>query len=517
MIQKISAEEAAMKVKSGQTVIVSGNGEMLLPDDLLAALEKRFLETGEPRDLTLIYNVIPGAQRSGTGIDRFAHPGMVKRIYAGAYFTLRVDKLNELIKNNQVEAYLIPYGALYNMVRAGSAGHPGILTSVGLGTFVDPRNGKYRLTARTTEDIVRVMTIDGKEYLYWKALSADVALIRATTSDEEGNLSIEQEPNSIGLLHQAMLAKNNGGIVIAQVKQISKPFSVHPKLITVPGIFVDYAVVAPNQMDAMPYNPAWTGDIQVPVDELQPIPLDYRKVIARRAAMELRPGDLVNFGFGLPSDVPAIAGEEGISEKLIFNVEHGPIGGIPNNKEAFGAGVNMTAIMDGPDISDLFDGGRLDMTCLGMAEVDPNGSVNVSCVNGRFNLGGFMDIVHATKRIVFCGTFTAKGLKAEVKDGRLHILQEGKFVKFIPSFDYVSFNGKAAFAKGQQVTYVTERAVFSLTEKGLTLIEIAPGIDLEKDVLSLMAFRPHISESLKEMDARIFKPEKMGLAHDFAK
>jgi propionate CoA-transferase len=303
-MHNIRAEEAVLKIKSGQTVIVSGMGEILMPDELLAALEKRFLETGEPRDLTLVYNVIPGAQRQGTGIDRFAHPGMVKRIYAGSYYTLEVDKINELIQNNEVEAYLVPFGALYNMVRTAAAGQPGVLTPVGLGTFADPRVGGYKLTPRTTEDIVRVMEIDDKEYLYYQALPIDVAIIRATTADEDGNLSLEQEPITIGVLHKAMSAKNRGGIVIAQVKQNAKRGSIHPKSVTVPGIFVDYVVHAPDQMDAMPYNPAWTGDIRIPIDSFEPAPFDYKKVIARRAAMELEPGDLVNFGFGIGATVP---------------------------------------------------------------------------------------------------------------------------------------------------------------------------------------------------------------------
>jgi propionate CoA-transferase len=510
-VNKHSIEEAVLAVKSGQTIIVSGNGEFLLPDQLLAALEKRFLEIGGPRDLTLVYNVIPGSQRRGTGIDRFAHPGMVKRIYAGSYHTLEVEKLNQLIKENQVEAYLVPYGGLYNMIRTAAAGQPGVLTPVGIGTFVDPRIGGNKLTPRTTEDISQVMVLDGNEYLYYKALPIDVAIIRATTADEDGNLSIEQEPISIGLLHQAMAAKNNGGIVIAQVKQIAKRGSIHPKSVAVPGIFVDSVVLVPDQMDAMPYNPAWTGDIRVPVDELQTVPLDYKKVIARRAAMELEPGDLVNFGFGISAEVPQIAAEEGIADQVIFNVEHGPVGGIPNNKYAFGAGVNMMAIMDGQNIFEFYDAGRLDMTCLGMAEVNMDGSVNVSYVNGKYNLGGFIDIVHATKKIVFCGTFTAGGLDIRVEDGKVNLVQEGRHIKFVKQVGQISFNGKAALKKGQRVTYVTERAVFSLTEKGLTLTEVAPGIDLEKDILSKMEFRPAIAEPLKQMDSRLFQLSRVGL------
>lgn len=499
------------KIETGQTVIVSGNGEMLMPDALLAALETSFLETEEPQDLTLVYNVLPGTPRGGTGVDRLAHPGLVKRIYAGTYYTLKVGKLSDLVRDNLVEAYLIPYGALYNMVRCAAAGQPGVLTPVGIGTFIDPRVEGNKLTARTTEDITRVMEIEGKEYLYYRALPIDVAIIRATTADEAGNLSIEQEPNSIGLLHQAMAAKNCGGAVIAQVKQIAKQGSIHPKSVTVPGIFVDAVVLAPDQMDAQPYNPAWTGDIRVPFDGLEPVPLDCRKVIARRAAMELKPGELVNFGFGIGAGVPQVAAEEGIADDVIFNVEHGPVGGIPNGKHAFGAGVNMMATMDAQNIFEFYDAGRLDMTCLGMAEVDADGSVNVSYVNGKYNIGGFMDIVHATKEIIFCGTFTAGGLDVRIEDGKINIVKEGRHTKFVDRLKQVSFNAKAALNKGQRVLYVTERAVFDLTDKGLTLVEIAPGIDLEKDVLGTMEFRAAVSESLKFMETKIFQPEPLGL------
>lgn len=507
----ISAAEAVRLVPSYATIIVSGNGEFLNPDELLAALEARYLQTGEPRQLTLIYNVIPGSQRGGTGIDRFAHVGMLDCVIAGSYYTLEVDKLMELVNANEVKAYLVPFGALYNIVRCAAAGQPGFLTSVGIGTFVDPRVGGDRLTERTTESISRIMSVDGKEYLYYPAHSVDVAIIRATTADEDGNLTLEQEPISIGLLNQAMAAKNSGGIVIVQVKQIVKRGTLHPKSVVVPGIFVDYIVHAPTQMDAMAYNPAWTGDIRIPEDQPNVVPLDYKKVIVRRAAMELKPGNVVNFGFGLSAGVPQIAAEEGIADQVIFNVEHGPVGGVPNNKFAFGAGVNMMALMDAPSIFNFYDAGRLDMTCLGMAQIAPDGSVNVSLVNGKYNLGGFMDIVHSTKNIVFCGTFTTGGLQVGIQNGKTTVVRDGTIKKFVRSLQHVTFNGRIAFEKGQNVLYVTERAVFTLTVNGLELIEIAPGVDLKKDILNQMEFHPLVSQSLKEMDERLFLPRRMGL------
>lgn len=516
MAKIVSFKEAINLIKSGQTIIISGAGEVLLPDRLLAELENQFLNTGAPRDLNVVYNVIPGAQRKGTGIDRLAYEGMIKRVYAGSYYTLNVDKLNELIDKNVIEAYLVPYGALFNMVRTTASGQPGVLTPVGINTFVDPRIGGHKLTPRTTEEISSIMKIEGKEYIFYKSLPIDVALIRATTADEDGNLSIEQEPASLGLLQQAMAAKNRGGIVIAQVKQVAKRGTIHPKQVTVPSIFVDYVVVDPGQMDPQPYYPAWTGDLKIPVDDSQGLPYDYRKVIIRRAAMELSPGDLVNCGFGLSASVPLIAMEEGISDEVIFNVEHGPVGGVPNSKSSFGMGVNMSAIMDSHNIFDFYNAGRLDATFLGSAEINHEGSVNVSFVNGKYNLGGFIDIVHLTNKIVFCGSFTAGGLKIDIENEALKIVQEGRNIKFVNNLAHITFNGKQALNKNQEVVYVTERAVFSLTEEnGLTLIEIAPGINLERDILNKMEFRPHISDSLKEMDHRLFSPNTLGLKNEF--
>ncbi|QQK77774.1 acyl CoA:acetate/3-ketoacid CoA transferase [Salicibibacter cibarius] len=511
MAKIVTFEDAIKFVESGQTIIISGAGEVLLPDRLLAELETKYIETGEPKGLNVVYNVIPGAQRKGTGIDRLAHEEMVKRIYAGSYYTLKVEKLNELINKNSIEAYLIPYGALFNMVRTTAAGQPGVLTPVGIDTFVDPRVGGHKLTARTKGEISSVMEIEGKEYIFYKSLEIDVALIRATTADENGNLSIEQEPSSLGLLHQAMAAKNRGGTVIAQVEQIAKRGSMHPKEVAVPSIFVDYIVVDSDQMNAQPYNPAWTGDIKIPVDRAGDTPFDYRKVIVRRAAMELSPGQLVNCGFGLSAEVPLIAMEEGISDDVTFNVEHGPVGGVPNTKSSFGMGVNMMAIMDSHTIFDFYNAGRLDATFLGSAEVNREGSVNVSFINGKYNLGGFIDIVHSTKKIVFCGSFTASGLDIKIEDGKLNIVQDGRHIKFVNALGHMTFNGKQALIKNQKVYYVTERAVFTLTDEGLTLIEIAPGISLENDVLNKMEFRPHVSESLKEMDNRLFIPDPLGL------
>jgi propionate CoA-transferase len=508
----VSADEAVADISTEQNLIVSGNGEVLLPDELLAALERRFLTTSEPRELTLLYNVIPGSPRAGTGVDRFAHPGMLRHVLAGSYYTLRVGKLNDLVTADEVEAHLVPYGALYNMVRCAAAAQPGVLTQVGIGTFVDPRIGGARLNPRTTSDVSRVLEIDGTEYLFYTAPRIDVAILRATTADEDGNLTLEHEPQTLGLLHQAMAAKNSGGTVIVQVQNVARRGSLHPRSVVVPGVFVDRVVHVPDQMAAQPYNPAWTGDLKVPVDDDLRVPLDARKVIGRRAAMELKPGDLVNFGFGVGATVPQIAAEEGIAEQVLFNVEHGPVGGVPSGKEGFGTAVSPAVIMDAPAIFDFYDAGRLDMTCLGAAEIDADGNVNVSLVGGRYNLGGFLDIVHRTRRIVFCGTFTAGGLEVDVNGSGLSIVREGKHRKFVHRVGQISFNGRAAVQKGQEVLYVTERAVFRLTRDGIALVEVASGVDLQTQVLDQMDFRPVLPAEPVTMDPRLFAPGRMGLA-----
>lgn len=508
----LSVPEAVGLIRSGQTVIVSGNGETLNPELLLSALEDRFLSTGEPRGLDLVYNVIPGSQRAGTGTDHLAHPGLLRRVYAGTYYTLAVGRLNDLVIEGEVEACLVPYGALYNAVRCAAAAQPGFLTSVGVGTFVDPRQGGARLNAATSHDPSEVMEVDGREYLFYRALPIDVALMRATSADEDGNLSTEKEPSTLGLLNQAMAARNRGGTVIAQVERIVSRSSLHPKRVTVPSVFVDVVVVAPDQMEGMLYRPSWTGDERVPLDSLPPVPFDQRKVIQRRAALELRPGQLVNFGFGIGASVPRVAAEEGVAERVFFNTEHGGIGGVPNDKFAFGAGVNPLAIMDSPSIFDFYDAGRLDMTCLGMAEVAADGSVNVSHLGGRINLGGFLDIVHLTPRIVFCGTFTSGGLEVAFEDGRLRVIREGIRLKFLRRLEQTTFSGPVGLQKGQAVLYITERAVFELRPEGLTLTELAPGADLERDVLARMEYRPRLAEPLRQMDPALFRPEPMGLA-----
>jgi len=507
-----TAEEVAASVRAGETLLISGGGEFLLPDELLEALERRFLETGEPRDLTLVYNVFPGGSRPGTGIERLVHPGLVRRVYAGSYYSLRATGLTDLVKRNAIEAYLVPYGHLYAAFRAAAADQPGVLTRVGLGSFLDPRNGGGRLTDRTTEPFQRIVTVADEEVIFVPALHIDVAFLRGTTADELGNIGVEEEPVLGGLLSLAMATRGSGGRVHVQVKRLAAAAALHPRRVAIPGVFVDSVSHAPMQDAYFPYDPALTGDLRVPRVARAAKRFDHPELILRRAALELRPGTLVNVGMGLPASLPALAAEEGVADRLWFNTEHGPVGGVPNDRESFGPGVNMSMTMDPPDIFAMFAGGALDATFLGLGEVEGDGSVNVSEIDGRHNLGGFVDIVHATPRIVFCGTFMGGGLKTSVADGRLRIDREGTSRKFVTRVAQRSLDGPRARSRGQRVTYVTERAVFELGEHGLELTEIAEGVDLERDVLAHMDVRPVVSPQLRRMPPEVLAGGPLGLS-----
>jgi propionate CoA-transferase len=507
-----TADEVAASIEDRMTILLSGNGEMLGADEVLMALEKRFRETGSPRDLTLFYNVFPGGKRPGTGVERLSLPGLLKRVYAGSYYSLHAMGLSELTLANAVEAYLVPYGAIYGMLRATSANQPGVLTRVGIGTFFDPRVGGGRITERTTEELVSVVEIHGEEFLFLPAQRFDLAILRGTTADEDGNISLEEEPNSMGVLLEAMAASASGGRVVVQVMRQAARGTIPPRDVVIPGIFVDEIVIEPAQMQHFPYNPAWTGSVRVPTPTPVESSLDHGTLIARRAARELRPGQLVNVGMGLAASVPKIAFAEGIADQVTFNVEHGPLGGVPNDREAFGPAVNMTSFLDSPAIFEMYAAGRLDLACLGFGQVDASGSVNVALINGRYNLGGFLDIVHAAKSIVFCGSFTAGGLETRVQGGLLEILREGRHRKFVSTIAHTSFGGPAGLQKGQRVSYVTERAVFTLGPNGLVLTEVAPGIDVQRQVLDLMDYPIEVSSQLTTMAAPIFRSAPMGLA-----
>lgn len=513
MAKIITAVEAAKLIQDNVTVATSGFCGSANPEALTTALEERFLADNAPKNLTLVYCAGQGDGKD-RGTNHFGHEGLVKRVIAG-HWNL-APKLGKLAMENKIEAYNLPQGTLTHWFR-GIAGHkPGVITKVGLNTFVDPRIEGGKINDVTKEEIVEVVTLGDEEWLWYKPYKVDVALLRGTSADEKGNISIEREALSLEILSMAQAVKNAGGIVIVQVERIVSNGTIKPMNVKIPGIIVDYIVVAdPDkhmQTFAEQYNPAFSGEVRVPLSEIQPMELDARKVIARRAAMELIPNAIVNLGIGMPEGVAMVANEEGIGDMMTLTVEPGPVGGVPAGGVNFGATTNAEVILDQQYQFDFYDGGGLDLAYLGLAETDKYGNINVSKFKGRVaGCGGFINITQNAKQVVFCGTFTAGGLDVKVEDGKLTILKEGRSKKFLNQVEQITFSGNYAQKVNQPVMYITERAVFRLTPKGMELTEIAPGVDLEKDVLALMDFAPIVSPTMKLMDSRIFKDEKMGL------
>jgi len=520
----VSAREAVQLIRAGDTVALGGFFGIGLAVEVIhelaavfQAADEESAALGKPRDLTLVFCVSPGDAQSG-GANRLAQPGLVKRIIGGHW--TGVPALYQLVAGNQVEGYNLPLGPMSQLYLDIAAGKPGHLSRVGLGTFADPRFSGGKLNEMTTEDLVEVMEIGGQEYLFYKAFPVDVAIIRGTTADPAGNITMEREALTCDTLALAMAAHSSGGLVIAQVERVAEVNTLNPRQVKIPGALVDCIVVATDpgnhmQSWASPYNPAFSAEVRVPLTSLAPMPMSDRKIIARRAAMELRANSVVNLGVGIPEGVASVAAEEKIADLMTLTAEPGVIGGIPAGGLNFGAAINAQTVIDQPYQFDFYDGGGLDVAFLGLAQADREGNLNVSKFGPRLaGAGGFINISQNAKKVVFVGTFVAGRLQLAVKDGRLDIVKDGELKKFVREVEHRTFSGSEAVKREQPVLYVTERCVFELSEAGLELIEVAPGIDIDRDILARMDFKPIMRRDPVKMDQRIFSSGPMGLRDD---
>lgn len=523
--KQTSLHQAVSLIRDGDCIAVSAAGLIGYPDYIASGLEEEYQKSGHPAELTLYSGCGHGVPFLHEGDARFAHPGLLKKVICS--HPEPVPGVRKLIEDNKIEAYILPQGVLQQLYRCSAARQPGLLTKIGLGTYIDPRQEGGRANSVTKKDIVSLLELDGEPWLFYRSFPVDAAIIRATTADPDGNLTIEHEALRLEILEIALAAKASGGRVIAQVERMAGRNSLNPKSIVVPGELVDAVVVAEDvprhhrQTAATVYNPYLSGELRAPERESsapEPCALAANSIVCRRAAFELFPGAVVNVGVGIGSGIGAVARAEGLEKEVTFTLELGAFGGTPQSMADFGSSENPTAFIAHPSMFDFYHGGGLDITFLGAAQIDRFGNVNASKFGGHAaGQGGFIDISQSSRRVVFCTYFRAKGLKAVSEEGRLKIEEEGQTAKLVANVEQITFSADMALKAGQQVVYVTERCVFELKPEGLTLTEIAPGVDLQRDIISQMEFAPIVSRHCKTMDSRIFVPGLMELSKDFLK
>jgi len=517
-----TATEAAALISDGAVVAVNSSSGLCCPDALLAAIGARFRASGRPRGLTMIHPIAAGDMFGTKGIDHLAQPGLIDTVIGGSYpsgpSSAEPPLIWQMIGRDQVAAYNIPSGIIFDMLHEAAGKRPGVLTKVGLDTFVDPDLEGCAMNARAqATPIVRKITFEGEPWLFFPSIVPNVAIIRATTADERGNLTFEQEGAYLGALEVALAVRNNGGIVIAQVRRIAKTGTLRTHDVRVASAFVDVIVETPDmlQTTATPYDPAISGEVHRPISMFELPEFGVAKVMARRVAMELRRGWAVNIGFGISANVPRIFIEEGRHGDVTWMIEQGGVGGVPLLEFKFGCAANAEAFVASPAQFSYFQAGGFDASLLSFLQIDKTGSVNVSKLGVRPHVtagaGGFVDITARARKIVFSGYFNA-GAKLRIDNGRLVIDKEGKVAKLVEAVEQVSFSGARGVAQGQDVTYVTERCVMKLTADGLLITELAPGVDVARDIREQAQIPLALAPDVKEMPAALFRPEPFGLA-----